>query len=114
MAVQNALGQLSLRGAPSTTLMTTNLAALIMLAGEALTVHHPVEAAEARHRVKETLLVILGFIAGVGLGTACFAVVGRGSLGVPAGLTLLAFLTSLADKPVRASEPAPQLLNQRN
>src|SRR5690348_11935968 len=56
MAVPNVLGQLSLRGAPSTTLMTTNLAALIMVAGEALTVHHPVEAAEARHRVKETLL----------------------------------------------------------
>jgi uncharacterized membrane protein YoaK (UPF0700 family) len=103
MAVQNALGQLSLRGAPSTTVMTTNLAALIMVAGEALAVHYPAEAAGARDRAKETLLVILGFVAGVGLGTACFAVVGGSSLGVPAGLTLLAFLMSLADKPVRAS-----------
>lgn len=104
MAVQNALGQLSLRGAPSTTVMTTNLAALIMVAGEALAVHYPVEAAVARHQAKETLFVILGFVAGVGLGTACFAVVGRSSLGVPAGLTLLAFLMSLADKPIRASD----------
>ena len=84
--------------------MTTNLASLIMVAGEAQAVHYPVEAAGARDRAKETLLVILGFVAGVGLGTACFALVGRTSPGVPAGLTLLAFLMSLADKPVRASD----------
>jgi uncharacterized membrane protein YoaK (UPF0700 family) len=101
MAVQNALGQLSFRGAPSTTVMTTNLAGLIMVAGEALAVHQPVKTAEARHRVKETLLVILGFVAGVGLGAACFAIAGRNSLGLPTGLTLLAFLMSLAAKPVR-------------
>jgi len=101
MAVQNALEQLSLRDAPSTTVMTTNLAGLIMVAGEALAAHHPVKAAEARHRVKETLLVILGFVAGVGLGAACFAIAGRSSLGLPAVLTLLAFLMSLAAKPDR-------------
>jgi uncharacterized membrane protein YoaK (UPF0700 family) len=58
-------------------------------------------AAEARHQVKETSLVILSFVAGVGLGAACFALAGRNSLGLPAGLTLLVFLMSLAAKPVR-------------
>jgi uncharacterized membrane protein YoaK (UPF0700 family) len=104
MAVQNALGQFLLRGAPSTTVMTTNLAALIMVVGEAPATHYPVEAARGRHHAKDTLLVILGFVAGVGLGAVCFAIAGRSSLGLPAGLTLLAFLMSLAAKPVRGEQ----------
>jgi len=73
-----------------------NLAALVVVAGEALAARYPVEAARARHQAKETLLVILGFVAGVGLGAVCFAIAGRSSIGMPAGLTLLAFLMSLS------------------
>jgi uncharacterized membrane protein YoaK (UPF0700 family) len=100
MAVQNALVQLSLHGSPTTAVMTTNLTRFIMDAGEALLGHDPAEVAEARHRAKHTWPVIIGFVAGAGLGAACFAAAGLKSLGLPAGLALLALLMSLAAKPV--------------
>lgn len=100
MAVQNALVQLSLHGAPLTAVMTTNLTRFIMDASETLLGHDPGEVAEARHRAKHTLPVIIGFTAGAGFGAACFAAAGRGSLGLPAGLALLALVMSLAPSPV--------------
>jgi uncharacterized membrane protein YoaK (UPF0700 family) len=99
MAIQNGLGELSLHGAPSTAVMTTNLTRFIMDAGEALLGHDPAEVAEARHRAKDTWPVIVGFTAGAGLGAACFAAAGLKSLGLPAGLALLALVMSLAVKP---------------
>jgi len=99
MAVQNGLVELSLHGAPSTAVMTTNLTRFIMDAGEALLGHDPAEVAEARHRAKNTWPVIVGFTAGAGLGAACFAAAGLKSLGLPAGLALLALVMSLAAKP---------------
>lgn len=99
MAVQNALGQLSLHGAPSTAVMTTNLTRFVMDAGEALLGKDPAEAAEARQRAKDTWPVIIGFTAGACLGAACFAVAGLTSLGLPAGLALLALIMSLAAGP---------------
>jgi len=72
MAVQNALGQLSFPAAPSTTVMTTNLARFIVDAGEALLGKDAVEMAEARRRGNQTWPVIIGFTAGAGLGAACF------------------------------------------
>ncbi len=100
MAVQNALGQLSLPRAPSTAVMTTNLTRFIMDAGEALLGHDPAEMAEARRRAKDTWPVIIGFTVGAGLGAACFAAAGPKSLGLPAGLALLALVMSLAPRPV--------------
>src|SRR5262249_14634925 len=94
MAVQNALEQISFPGAPSTTVMTTNLARFIVDAGEALLGKDAVERAEGRRRASETWQVIIGFTAGAGLGAACFAVAGLKSLGLPAGLALLALLIS--------------------
>jgi len=95
MAVQNALVALSLRGAPSTTVMTTNLTRFIMDTGEALLGRNPAEVAEARHRAMDTWPVIIGFTAGAGLGAVCFAAAGLKSLGLPAGLALLALVMSL-------------------
>ncbi|EEF58508.1 YoaK family protein [Pedosphaera parvula] len=100
MAVQNALVQLSLQGTPPTTVMTTDLTRFIMDAGEVLLGHNPAEVAEARHRAKHTWPVIIGFIAGAGLGAVCFAAGGLKSLGLPAGLALLALVMSLAIRPV--------------
>jgi uncharacterized membrane protein YoaK (UPF0700 family) len=100
MAVQNALVQLSLRGAPSTAVMTTDLTRFIMDAGEVFLGHDPVEVAEARRRANHTWPVIIGFIAGAGLGAVCFATGGLKSLCLPAGLALLALVLSLAIKPV--------------
>lgn len=100
MAVQNALVQLSLPKAPSTTVMTTDLTRFIMDAGEVLLGHDPTGVAEARHRAKQTWPVIIGFIAGAGLGAACFAVAGLKSLALPAALAFLALLMSLAVRAV--------------
>ena len=99
MAVQNALAELSLRGSPTTAVMTTNLTRFVMDVGEALLGNDRPKMAEARHRAKHTWPLIIGF-AGAGLGAACFAVAGLKSLGLPAGLALLALLISLAARPV--------------
>ena len=100
MAVQNALVQLSLPESPSTAVMTTDLTSFIMDAGEVLLGHDPVGVARARHRAKHTWPVIIGFIAGAGLGAACFAAAGLKSLGLPAGLALLTLVMGLAARPV--------------
>jgi uncharacterized membrane protein YoaK (UPF0700 family) len=100
MAVQNALAELSLRGSPTTAVMTTNLTRFVMDVGEALLGNDRPKMAEARHRAKHTWPLIIGFTAGAGLGAACFAVAGLKSLGLPAGLALLALLISLAARPV--------------
>ncbi len=92
MAVQNALGQLLLRWAPATTVMTTNLTRLVMDAGEALLGRNPAEVAEASQRAKDHLELIICFVLGAGFGAACFATVGRMSLGLPVGLALLALM----------------------
>jgi uncharacterized membrane protein YoaK (UPF0700 family) len=99
MAVQNALVQLSLHGSPTTAVMTTNLTRFVMDIGEAHLGHDPAEVAKARHRAKHTWPVILGFTAGAGLGAACYAAAGLKSLGVPAGLALLALVMSPAARP---------------
>jgi uncharacterized membrane protein YoaK (UPF0700 family) len=100
MAVQNALAELSLRGSPTTAVMTTNLTRFVMDVGEALLGNDRRKMAEARHRAKHTWPLIIGFTGGAGLGAACFAVAGLKSLGLPAGMALLALLISLAARPV--------------
>jgi len=104
MAVQNALGQISLPGAPSTAVMTTNLARFIVDAGESLLGKDPVEVVKARQRANDTWPVIIGFTAGAGLGAASFAALGLKSLALPAGLALLALMMSLSAAPVGKHE----------
>jgi len=67
MAVQNALVQLSLRGAPSTAVMTTNITRYVMDVGEVLLGRDPDEVAQARRRAARAWPAIVGFTAGLAL-----------------------------------------------
>jgi uncharacterized membrane protein YoaK (UPF0700 family) len=98
MAVQNALVQISLKGAPSTAVMTTNVTRFTMDVGEVLLGRDPDDVAKARSRAKQTWPAIVGFAVGCGLGAACEAAVGLWSLALPAGLALLALAMGLAAK----------------
>jgi len=98
MAVQNALPQISLTGAPSTAVMTTNVTRFMLDVGEVLLGRDPDEVAKARSRAKHTWPPIVGFTVGCGLGAACEAAVGLWSLALPTGLALLAFAMGFAVK----------------
>jgi uncharacterized membrane protein YoaK (UPF0700 family) len=97
MAVQNALVQISLRGAPSTAVMTTNLTRFMMDLGEVLLGRDAKSIAEARARAKHTWPAVAGFAAGCALGATCEARFGLWSLALPTGLALLAFAMALAN-----------------
>jgi uncharacterized membrane protein YoaK (UPF0700 family) len=105
MAVHAALVQLSLKGAPPTAVMTTNITRFIMDAGEVLLGGAPPDVARARSRARHTWPVIIGFTAGAALGAASFAVGGLKSLGLPAGLALLALAMGLGIKPGGRHQP---------
>jgi uncharacterized membrane protein YoaK (UPF0700 family) len=99
MAVQNALVQISLKGVPSTAVMTTNVTHFMLDLGGVLVGGDPVEIAKARSRAMHTLPVIVGFTVGCGLGAACEAAVGLWSLALPTGLALLALAMGFAVEP---------------
>jgi len=101
MAVQNALVQISLKGAPSTAAMTGNVTLFAMSVAEILVGHDPAEIAEARKRAVRTLPAILGFAVGCGLGAAAETAMGLRSLALPVELALLAFAIGFAAKPYR-------------
>jgi uncharacterized membrane protein YoaK (UPF0700 family) len=90
MAVQNALVQISLKGAPSTAVMTTNITRFMMDVGGVMFGREAAEVAKARRRAKRTWPAILGFAVGCGLGAACEAAIGLRALALPTGLALLA------------------------
>jgi uncharacterized membrane protein YoaK (UPF0700 family) len=90
MAVQNALVQISLTGAPSTAVMTTNITRFTMDLGAVLLGRDSNEVAGARRRAWRTGPVIAGFVVGCGLGAACEAVYGLWSLLLPAGFAFAA------------------------
>lgn len=90
MAVQNALVQVSVHGAPSTAVMTTNITRFTMDAGEVLLGRDPAATAAARRRASHTWPAIVGFAAGAALGAALYAATGLWSLAFPTGLALLA------------------------
>jgi len=96
MAVQNTLPQISLTGAPSTAVMTTNVTRFMMDVGEVLLGRDPDKVAEARSRAKNTWPPIVGFTVGCGTGAACVSAVGLWSLALPAGLALVALAMGLA------------------
>ena len=100
MAVQNALVQISLKGAPTTAVMTSNVTRFAMDVGEVLLGGNPVDVAKARDRAARTLPVIVGFAVGCGIGAACEAAFGLWSLALPAGFALLAFAMGFAAQPV--------------
>jgi len=96
MAVQNALVQISLKGAPSTAVMTTNITRFMMDVGGVLLGHEPADKAQARSRAMRTWPAIVGFAVGCGLGAACEAAIGLRSLTLPTVLALLALAMGLA------------------
>lgn len=96
MAVQNTLVQTSFKGAPSTAVMTTNIARFAIDLGKMLLGAQTGDLAAERHRAARSLAVILGFAVGCGLGAACEAVLGLRSLALPVGLAFVAFTMGLS------------------
>jgi uncharacterized membrane protein YoaK (UPF0700 family) len=90
MAVQNALVQVSLIGAPSTAVMTINITRFVMDVGEAFLGRDWATATKARSRAKRTWPTIVGFTVGCGLGAACESAIGLEALVLPVALALLA------------------------
>jgi uncharacterized membrane protein YoaK (UPF0700 family) len=90
MAVQNALVQVSLKGAPATAVMTSNVTRFARDVGELLLGSDPAEVNQARNGVARTLPVIIGFAIGCGLGAACEVAFGMWSLALPTGVALIA------------------------
>jgi uncharacterized membrane protein YoaK (UPF0700 family) len=88
MAVQNLLVQISLKEAPSTAVMTTNLTRLVVDLGEVLLGTDPGRRGNAAARARRTGVAIVGFVVGSCLGAWCQAHVGLWSLIMPAGLAL--------------------------
>ena len=90
MAVQNALVQISLKDAPSTAVMTTNLTRFVLDLGEVWLGRDPGGRAKAVARARRTGVAIAGFVVGAGLGAWCQAEVGLWSLIMPTSLALAA------------------------
>jgi uncharacterized membrane protein YoaK (UPF0700 family) len=95
MAVQNALVQVSLEGAPATAVMTTNITRFVADIGTIMLAPESPEIAGARNRATHSWQAILGFAAGCALGAACEARFGIWSLLLPTGIALLAVALGL-------------------
>jgi uncharacterized membrane protein YoaK (UPF0700 family) len=107
MAVQNALVQISLKGAPSTAAMTGNVTRFAMDVGEMLGGSDPAGVADARKNAARTLPVIIGFAVGCAIGAVCEARFGLRSLTLPAGLALLAYALGFAGCDIESAATAP-------
>jgi len=90
MAAQNALAQVSLRGAPSTAVMTTNVTRFTMDIGEILVGRDADTALAARRRASHTWPTVVGFAAGAGLAAGLYATIGIAALVLPTGLAAAA------------------------
>lgn len=95
MAVQNALVRISIRGAPSTAVMTTNITVFSIDVGGIWLGKDAKHTALARARAKHAWPAIAGFVIGCALGAACEPAFGRQSLALPTGFALLALVLSL-------------------
>lgn len=94
MAVQNALVQVSLRGAPATAVMTSNITRFVMDVGTVLLGSDREQVANAHHRAQHAWPAIVGFAVGCAFGAICQAAIGLQSLVLPVGLALLALVLS--------------------
>lgn len=95
MAVQTALVQISLSKAPSTAVMTTNLAHFMLALGEVLAGGNAAAVASARQRALHIFPVIAGFVTGCAMGAAGQSAYGSWSLSLPVALSLLAAAMSV-------------------
>jgi uncharacterized membrane protein YoaK (UPF0700 family) len=98
MAVQNALVQISLMGAPSTAVMTTNMTRFALDLGDVLLRRNCCDRANTTERAWRNGLVIAGFVVGCGLGAWCHARASLWSLTLPAGLSLVALAMAPAGR----------------
>ena len=96
MAVQNAMVQVALTGAPSTAVLTTNVTRFTMDVGAILLGHDPDEVVKSRRQAKHTWPAIVGFAIGCGIGAMCKSAVGLWSLALPTGLALAAIAMSFS------------------
>jgi uncharacterized membrane protein YoaK (UPF0700 family) len=94
MAVQNALVRISLKGAPATAVMTTNVTVFTMDVVEIL-LRRGANCAKARERARHTWPAIAGFLLGCALGAAGQSAFGLRSLALPAGFALLALASGV-------------------
>jgi uncharacterized membrane protein YoaK (UPF0700 family) len=94
MAVQNALVQISLVGAPATAVMTTDITKFMMDLGAILFLRDPNEVAHASSRARRTWPAILGFTVGCSLGAILEAAIGPWSLALPIALGALTLALS--------------------
>ena len=101
MAVQTALVQVSLKGTPSTGVMTTNVTHFVVALAELLTRSDLVTAERARKRMSIIFPVIAGFVLGCALGAALEEAWGLRSLGLPTALALLAVLLTRVSAPAK-------------
>jgi uncharacterized membrane protein YoaK (UPF0700 family) len=90
MAVQNALVRVSLVGAPSTAVLTTNITLLTTDIGEIILGQDPGLIAKARQRARRTWPAVAGFLLGCALGAWCEAAIGLRALALPASFALVA------------------------
>jgi uncharacterized membrane protein YoaK (UPF0700 family) len=98
MAVQNAIVQVSIKGMPSTAVMTTNVSRFVADFIAVLTERNRDLAAKAAARAKHTAPAIVGFAVGCGLGAGCEIIIGLWALALPTGLAFLALVIGLATK----------------
>jgi uncharacterized membrane protein YoaK (UPF0700 family) len=113
MAVQNALVQISLVGAPATAVMTTDITRFMMDVGAILFRRDPNEVADARSRAGHTWPAIVGFIIGCSLGALFEVAIGPWSLALPTGLALLALALGFSVKGRFSAERALVLSHRR-
>jgi uncharacterized membrane protein YoaK (UPF0700 family) len=98
MAVQNGLVQISLVGAPATTVMTTDITAFMMDVGAMRFRRPPNGPAYAGSRARHTWPAIVGFTVGCSLGAVFEVVIGPWSLTLPTGFALLALALGFSVK----------------
>ena len=96
MAVQNALVRISLTGAPSTAVMTTNVTVFPMDIGEILLAPDASRVTRASERARETGVAIAGFVVGCALGAGEEHFFGLHSLALPISLTSIALVLGFA------------------
>jgi uncharacterized membrane protein YoaK (UPF0700 family) len=102
MAVQNALVRISLVGAPSTAVLTTNITLLTTDIGEIILGQDPSLNAKARQRARRTWPAVVGFLFGCALGAWCEAAIGLRALVLPASFALVALILGIASNNLRS------------